>query len=88
MAKKRSDIEVSADILKVAISGLKKSHIVYQTNLNHKVADKYLGLLKESSLITGPSGRRKIYSTTEKGLKYLQLLEGLQQYTNGAALTP
>ncbi len=88
MAKKRSGIEVSADILKAAINGLKKSHIVYQTNLNHRIAGRYIDHLKQSSLITGPTGKHRIYNTTEKGLKYLHHIESLQQYTRGAPLTP
>jgi predicted transcriptional regulator len=30
--KRRSNIEISADILKVALHGAKKSHIVYRAN--------------------------------------------------------
>jgi predicted transcriptional regulator len=35
--KRRSNIEISADILKVALHGAKKSHIVYRANLNFEV---------------------------------------------------
>ncbi len=79
MAKKRSNIEVSADILRAAISGIRKSHIVYQTNLNNKLADRYIDDLRKSELIVGPIGRGKIFSTTEKGRKYIQLFDDLQE---------
>ncbi|MCK5626233.1 hypothetical protein KAI11_05190, partial [Candidatus Bathyarchaeota archaeon] len=39
--KRRSDLEISADILKVALHGAKKSHIVYRANLNFEVVKKY-----------------------------------------------
>ena len=34
MSGKRSDVEISAAILKVALNGAKKSHIVFKANLS------------------------------------------------------
>ncbi|MHA2313774.1 MAG: winged helix-turn-helix domain-containing protein [Candidatus Hermodarchaeia archaeon] len=45
--KRRSNIEISADILKVALHGAKKSHIVYRANLNFEVVKRYLQRLSE-----------------------------------------
>ena len=42
MSRKRSSYEISADILKVALRGAKKSHIVYQANLNFSIVKGYL----------------------------------------------
>jgi len=80
-SKKRSDVEISVDILKVARSEVKKSHIVYQTNLNFKLLDKYLEVLTKNNLITRPCDK-KTYITTEKGLKYINHYEGFQRYFN------
>ena len=77
---KRNNLEISSDILKTAINGARKSHIVYQTNLNFKIAEKYLNQLSKSGLLTGSTKGRRIYSTTEKGLKYLDYLEGIEEY--------
>ena len=80
MGKKRSEIEILADILRVSIEGAKKSHIVYKANLNFEIVRKYLDLLEKSDLITGPEGRNKIFSTTEKGVRYLNHFEAFKDY--------
>ena len=80
MSKKRSDIEILADILEVAKSGAKKSHIVYKANLNFEIVKNYLDLLQRSGLITGPDGKDKLFSTTEKGTKYLDHFEAFKDY--------
>ena len=77
--RKRSDVEISADILKVARNDVKKSHLVYRTNLNFKLVDKYLEILNRNELIEGPSNK-KTFKTTEKGLQYLKHYDGFQQY--------
>jgi len=73
--RKRSELEMSADILKVAASGAKKYHLVYQTNTNSKVIEKYIKLLKNCELLTGPC-ENNIFKTTDKGFKYLNQFEG------------
>ena len=78
-SRKRNDVEISADILKVARNEVRKSHLVYRTNLNFKLVDKYLELLNRNELIKGPSNN-KTFKTTEKGLKYLDHFDGFQQY--------
>ena len=80
MGKKRSDIEILADILKVAKCGAKKSHIVYKANLNFEIIKGYLDRLTESGLIMGPDGTNRIFSTTDKGIKYLDHYEAFKNY--------
>lgn len=80
MSKKRSEIEILADILRVTMDGAKKSHIVYKANLNFEIVRKYLDLLEKSELITGPEGSSKIFNTTEKGVKYLNHFEAFKEY--------
>ena len=80
MGKKRSEIEILADILRVAMEGAKKSHIVYKANLNFEIVRKYLDILEKSDLIIGPEGRNRIFSTTEKGIKYLNHFEAFRDY--------
>lgn len=79
MSKKRSDIEIYVDILRVATGGAKKSHIVYRANLNFKIVKKYLNDLRKSGLIAEPEDNN-LYTTTQKGLSYLQHFEGLREY--------
>lgn len=78
-AKKRNDIEITAGILKMAVNGAKKSHIVYEVNLNFKILDKYLELLRKNDLINGPC-ENNAFTTTEKGLRYLDHFEDFQKY--------
>ena len=83
--KKRSDVEISADILRVAMTEARKSHLVYQTNLNFKLVNKYLELLTKNDLITSPSNS-KTFKTTEKGLRYLDHFEGFQKYIKSSSI--
>lgn len=79
MVKKRSDLEISAEVLRIAKEGAKKSHIVYRANLNFKVVKTYLTRLHETGLITFPSDGDHLFKTTSKGVEYLN------QYTKLAS---
>jgi len=65
---RRNDIDICADILKVARSGAKKTHLVYKANLNFEIVKKYLSRLSENRLISSENGH---YITTEEGVKFL-----------------
>lgn len=80
MSRKRTNFEVSADILKVAIGGAKKSHIVYQANLNFAIIKEYLEDLATSGLLTVPVNGSKLYTTTDKGIAFVNYMDGLKQY--------
>ena len=80
MAGKRSDIEILADVLKVARRGAKKSHIVYRANLNFEVVKRYLKRLHEAGLIAFPSEEDCLYKTTTRGREYLDQYKSLTQY--------
>lgn len=54
--KRRSRTDIAVDILRVAMNGAKKTHIVYEVNLNFNIAQKYLELLKEKELIRHENG--------------------------------
>ena len=55
--------------------GAKKTQIVYQANLNHNLAKKYIVLLTEQNLIEQQKG---IFITTEKGRAYQEMANGLK----------
>jgi predicted transcriptional regulator len=65
---RRNDMDISADILKIAQSGAKKTHLVYKANLNFNIVKKYLNSLSEHRLISSENG---LYFTTEEGVKFL-----------------
>ena len=79
-SKRRSEIEISADILKVALDGAKKSHIVYRANLNFEVVKKYLKLLFDSGLISLKTSDKRLFQTTPKGVDYLTQYRALTKY--------
>lgn len=80
MSRKRSNMEISADILKVAVGGAKKSHIVYRANLNFSIIKDYLKDLSSSGLLTIPVNGSKLYTTTDKGIAYINYMNGLKQF--------
>ena len=77
---KRSDMEISAAILRVALGGAKKSHIIYKANLNFQLGKKYLTHLINSGLIVGPNNGSRVFSTTKKGEEYLTYFQGFKQF--------
>jgi len=67
---RRDKIDIIADILKVALHGAKKTHIVYKANLNFTVLKKYIIRLEENGLLTKINGGH--YMTTQKGSQFLE----------------
>ena len=78
--ERRSNLEIAAEILKLARKGAKKTRIVYGANLNFKMLEEYLEKLKKSGLITNSPDNDRLIKTTEKGREYLQQFYVLQQY--------
>ena len=79
MGNRRGMFEISADILKVAMNGAKKSHLVYRANLNFEVIERYLKRLIKGGLIEN-SGR--IFRTTEKGIEFIDHFKRFKDYVN------
>lgn len=74
---RRSESEVIYDILTYAKTQLKKTRLMYLSNMPYNHFNKYLDLLLEKELIekieTNPEG--SLYFTTEKGNNYLQSMD-------------
>jgi predicted transcriptional regulator len=66
---RRSKIDIIIDVLEVAKMGVNKTSVVYRTNLNFKLADKYLELLQNQGLV---ENRLDKYITTDKGKIFLE----------------
>ncbi len=76
MSKKRSRLEVIHDILEAIKRKnkiIKPTHIMYKSNLSHKMMQSYLKELLEKDLIKeiNDSGKGKTFSLTQKGIEYL-----------------
>ncbi|MCW4040530.1 MAG: winged helix-turn-helix domain-containing protein [Candidatus Bathyarchaeota archaeon] len=80
MSRKRSSFEISAEILKVALGGAKKSRLVYQANLNFGIIKGYLLKLSKSGLLQSPMNGSKLYTTTDKGIEFINYFEGMKQF--------
>jgi len=57
------------DVLEVAKIGVNKTSVVYKSNLNFKLAERYLELLQKHGLV---ENRVDKYITTDKGKIFLQ----------------
>ena len=79
--KRRSDIEIIAEMLKVGENGAGKTEIMYSVNMSYAQIQKYLGYLLGNGFIdTIKIGNPCVYyRVTEKGLKLLKLLSSVKE---------
>jgi predicted transcriptional regulator len=82
----RGKIQIMGDVLELAKSGIKKTHIMYRANLSYEQVHLYLGELIAKGLIVqdvSSPADGVIYRTTEKGreflLYYTRLIELLEE---------
>ncbi len=73
---RRSRIDIIIDVLDAAQMGINKTSVVYRTNLNFKLADKYLELLLKQGLVENNSDK---YKTTENGKIFLEKAKEITQ---------
>ncbi|WP_407357266.1 winged helix-turn-helix domain-containing protein [Methanolobus sp. WCC5] len=71
---RRSRTAISVEILKAALEGAKKTHIVYNANLNFDMVNRYLTMLEEKGLI---EHKGNLYVTTAKGKEFQEIAEEL-----------
>jgi predicted transcriptional regulator len=73
--RKRSDIDIMANILGAANKGAKKTRIMYRCNLSHSQLQVYLQILREMGFLASHSKREdaklNYFKTTSKGFKFL-----------------
>ncbi len=79
ISRRRSDIKIIADMLRVGEKGAGKTEIMYSANLSYSQIQKYLdylmtqGFITKTDLGSGASG----YRVTETGLKLLRAIDNL-----------
>lgn len=81
--ERRNSLEITAEILTIAESGAKKSHIAYRANLNHKFLGHYLDRLEEQGLIKKEAKQKGKILATEKGVMFAQQYRNLLQFQSG-----
>jgi len=79
--RRRSDIEIIADMLKVGENGAGKTKIMYSANMSYSQIQKYLGYLMSQGFIdkVKMSNPSVTYRVTDNGLKLLQLINSLRE---------
>ena len=75
MSERRSKLQVIADILRVAEreqGPVKPTHLLYKSNLSHKLLKEHLNTLLQKGFIEVETDRDKTYyRITTKGRKFL-----------------
>ena len=80
----RSRVDIIANILHVAETGAKKTHIMYQCNLSYRQLNIYLDFLIEKDLLrhsrtkTPENDDTNTYQTTEKGRAFMQAYRSIR----------
>ena len=72
---RRNNLDICADILRVALDGARKTKIVYQANLNFGIVKGYLDYLLANRLL---SEEAPFFRSTERGVEYLESYEQLR----------
>jgi len=83
VTKPRDRYEIIFEILKTAMNGKLKTHIMHRANLNHSQINRYIRLLTDKGLIENLTLKQEktsriTYRTTVKGLKLIEILESLK----------
>jgi predicted transcriptional regulator len=73
--KRRSKTDIAEEILKVAMNGANKTHIVNEANVNFNIASKYLKMLNEKKLI---KHENRLFITTDKGKVFQEIAKELK----------
>ncbi len=77
MTKKREKLEIIHDILDVIRKKedkIRRTHILYKSNLSHQMLNEYLNDLLSKNLIVelNEKNKPKTYKLTQKGYNYLK----------------
>ena len=75
-ALRKSKNDISVAILNITKRGANKTRIVYKTNLNFVLADKYLDFLQQNGLVEAKYDST-YYQITEKGKDYLNKMQDI-----------
>ena len=74
-------MDIYFDILSAARQPVRKTHIMYRSNISYKQLDNYLDTLIECDLIKeGSEDGAKVYNVTNRGLIFIELFENLSEY--------
>lgn len=72
---KRQRYAIASEILYAALSGAKKSHLMYSCYLDHKRGEKYIKTLLKKGLLEKKEDR---FHTTKKGIQFIETYQKLE----------
>ena len=83
---RRDKLKIILDILDICNNGANKTKIVYQANLNFKMANIYIDILMNEGLLNSKDASNgKVFLTTIRGKELLkdvrQIYDRLEQYS-------
>lgn len=77
----RGKIQIMGDVLSLATSGIKKTHIMYKANLSYEQVLLYLSeLISKGLLAHDTSQEGMVYRTTDKGREFLRYYNRLTEF--------
>ena len=82
--KRRDRHDIVVEILRTAVEGRIKTHIMYKAKLSYAQLNEYLPLLVEKGFLENTSIKRKkvikkVYKTTEKGQRFLDNFDSIKK---------
>jgi predicted transcriptional regulator len=82
--KRRDRHDIVAEILRTAVGGKIKTHIMYKAKLSYAQLNEYLPLLVQKGFLENTSIRHKrvikrVYKTTEKGQRFLDSFNSIKK---------
>jgi predicted transcriptional regulator len=81
MNRRRSNIEIIADMLKVGENGAGKTEIMYSANMSYAQIQKYLGFLLSHGFINKVEVGNPVvtYQVTDKGGELLKNIDSIME---------
>jgi len=82
-AKRRGRHDIVFEILKTALSGKVKTHIMYKARLSYAQLNEYLPQLVENGFLENLKIKRRkdfkrIFKTTSKGIRFIESFENMR----------
>ena len=82
--KRRDRHDIVVEILRTAVEGKIKTHIMYKAKLSYAQLNEYLPLLIDKGFLENTSIRHKkvlkrVYKTTQKGLAFLESFNSIKK---------
>jgi len=82
VARRRDRHDIIVEILKTAINGRVKTHIMYKARLSYAQLNMYLPRLVENGFLENLKIKRRknykrVFKTTQKGIKFIENFENM-----------